>query len=57
LHNWTSRVLVRQTGSDEMAFEIIHIDLDERLRLRRLLLDQMLHRNARIAASQVHAIA
>ena len=53
----TSRVLVRQTGNGEMAFEIIHIDLEERSRLRRLLLDQMLHREARIAASQVRAAA
>jgi len=37
-------VLVRDAGDDDMAFEIIHIGLDDRLRLRRLLLDQVLHR-------------
>ena len=49
LRNLSSRVLVRDTGSDELAFEIIHIDHDDRLRLRRLLLDEALH-HARAAA-------
>jgi hypothetical protein len=44
LRNLSSRVLVRDTGDDEMAFEIIHIKHDDRLRLRRLLIDQVLHR-------------
>jgi hypothetical protein len=44
LRNLSSRVLVRDTGHDEMAFEIIHIKHDDRLRLRRLLIDQVLHR-------------
>jgi len=44
LRNLSSRVLVRDAGDDDMAFEIIHIALDDRLRLRRLLLDQVLHR-------------
>ena len=44
LRNLSSRVLVRDAGDDDMAFEIIHIGLDDRLRLRRLLLDQVLHR-------------
>ena len=44
MRNLSSRVLVRDAGDDDMAFEIIHIDLDDRLRLRRLLLDQVLHR-------------
>ncbi len=49
LRNLSSRVLVRDAGGDDMAFEIIHIGLDDRLRLRRLLLDQVLQR-ARAAA-------
>jgi len=44
MRNLSSRVLVRDAGDDDMAFEIIHINLDDRLRLRRLLLDQVLHR-------------
>jgi hypothetical protein len=44
MRNLSSRVLVRDAGDDDMAFEIIHIGLDDRLRLRRLLLDQVLHR-------------
>ena len=43
VRNLSSRVLVRDTGGDDLAFEIIHIDLDDRLRLRRLLLDEALH--------------
>jgi len=42
-------VLMRDTGGDELAFEIIHIGLDDRLRLRRLLLDEALS-HARSAA-------
>jgi len=49
MRNLISRVLVRDAGDDDMAFEIIHIGLDDRLRLRRLLADQVLHR-ARAAA-------
>ncbi|MGA9206975.1 MAG: hypothetical protein WB347_04180 [Terriglobales bacterium] len=49
MRNLSSRVLVRDAGDDDMAFEIIHIGLDDRLRLRRLLADQLLHR-ARAAA-------
>jgi hypothetical protein len=55
LRNLTSRVLVRDTGSEAMAFEIIHIDLDDRLRLRRLLLDQAQHCKVRRPAPAVHA--
>jgi len=44
LRNLSSRVLVRDAGDDDMAFEIIHINLDDRLRLRRLLVEQVLHR-------------
>jgi len=44
LRNLSSRVLVRDAGDDDMAFEIIHITLDDRFRLRRLLLDQVIHR-------------
>jgi len=44
MRNLSSRVLVRDAGDDDMAFEIIHINLDDRLRLRRLLLEQVLHR-------------
>jgi len=51
LRNLSSRVLVRDTGTDEVAFEIIHISLDDRLRLRRLLLDQALRRAGRTAAA------
>ena len=43
LRNLSSRVLVRETGGDDMAFEIIHINHDDRFRLRRLLLDEALH--------------
>ena len=43
MRNLSSRVLVRDTGGDDLAFEIIHIDLDDRLRLRRLLLDEALY--------------
>lgn len=50
LRNLRSRVLVRDTGSDDLAFEIIHISLDDRLRLRRLLLDQALRRAGRTVA-------
>jgi hypothetical protein len=49
LRNLSSRVLVRDTGGDNLAFEIIHINHDDRFRLRRLLLDQALH-SARAAA-------
>lgn len=51
LRNMSSRVLVRDTGSDDVAFEIIHINLDDRLRLRRLLLDQALRRSRRTVAT------
>jgi len=44
LRNLSSRVLVRDAGDDDMAFEIIHINLDDRLRLRHLLVEQVLHR-------------
>ncbi len=44
MRNLSSRVLVRDAGDDDMAFEIIHIGLDDRLRLRRLLVEQVLHR-------------
>ena len=47
MRNMTSRVLVRDTHTDDVAFEIIHISLDDRLRLRRLLLDQAVHRSSR----------
>jgi len=50
LRNMSSRVLVRDTGSDDIAFEIIHINLDDRLRLRRLLLDQALRCSGRTLA-------
>jgi hypothetical protein len=52
LRNLSSRVLVRDSGDSEMAFEIIHINHGDRLRLRRLLLDQVLH-----PASQTSATA
>jgi hypothetical protein len=41
LRNLSSRVLVRDAGDDDLAFEIIHIDHDHRFRLRRLLIDQV----------------
>jgi hypothetical protein len=44
LHNLSCRVLVRDTPGENLAFEIIHMDHDDRFRLRRLLLDQALHR-------------
>ena len=52
MRNLNSRVLVRDTGTDDIAFEIIHISLDDRLRLRRLLLDQAVRRAGR---SEAHA--
>ena len=42
LRNLSSQVLVRESDSDDMAFEIIHINHDDRFRLRRLLLDEAL---------------
>ena len=53
MRNLSSRVLVRDTGGDDLAFEIIHIDHDDRLRLRRLLLDEALH-HVRAAAQTAH---
>jgi len=52
MRHLNSRVLVRDTGSDDIAFEIIHISLEDRLRLRRLLLDQAVRRPDR---SEAHA--
>jgi len=52
LRNLSSRVLVRETGSDDLAFEIIHIDLDDRLRLRRLLLDEALQHARAVSAPE-----
>jgi hypothetical protein len=54
LRNLSSRVLVREADDDNMAFEIIHINHDDRFRLRRLLLDQALQR-ARAATQAAHA--
>jgi hypothetical protein len=50
LRNLSSRVVVRDTGGDDMAFEIIHINHNDRFRLRRLLLDQVLRLAGRATA-------
>ena len=53
LRNLSSRVVVRDSGRDDMAFEIIHITHQDRFRLRRLLLDQPLP----LTASQAMPLA
>ena len=40
MRNVSARVLVREAGAEELAFEIIHIDHNDRLRLRRLIAQQ-----------------
>lgn len=54
LRNLSSRVLVREADGEDMAFEIIHINHDDRFRLRRLLLDEALQ-HARAAAQAAPA--
>ena len=56
LRNLSTRVLVRDTSGEDLAFEIIHINHDDRFRLRRLLLDQALqHARAMTqAAADLH---
>jgi len=44
LRRMRPQVLVRELGSQEVAFEIIEIDLEDRSRLRRLLAEQMQNR-------------
>jgi hypothetical protein len=54
LRKLTCRVMVRDTPGDNLAFEIIHIDHDDRFRLRRLLLDQALHHAQAAVARDAH---
>jgi hypothetical protein len=54
LRSLTSRVLVRDArDADEVAFEIIHIDLEDRSRLRRLLGEQLQSRGKTVVRTQV----
>jgi hypothetical protein len=50
LRNLRSRVVVRDTGDNDIAFEIIDISHEDRFRLRRLLLEEALHSPARSTA-------